>query len=83
MPISGKILPVGKTVENQYELFEFFGETNKGLSRATLLQGLGRTADFNSQVSDADLLAEYCEALVTAVPWLSSFSARFRAEWST
>jgi SEC-C motif len=66
----GKILPVGKKVENQYELFEFFVEANKGLSRATLLQCLGRPADFDplGVVSDADLLGEYCEALVGAVP---------------
>jgi len=66
----GKILPVPKKAENQYELFEFFVEANKELSRATLLQRLGRPADFdpNGAVSDADLLAEYCEALVAAVP---------------
>jgi hypothetical protein len=66
----GKILPVQKTAENQYDLFEFFVKANKGLSRATLLQHLGRPADFdpNGAVSDEDLLAEYCEALVAAVP---------------
>ncbi|HEX4411114.1 MAG TPA: SEC-C domain-containing protein [Xanthobacteraceae bacterium] len=64
----GKILPVGKKVENQYELFEFFVEASKELSRATLLQRLSRPLDFDPQVSDADLLAEYCEALVAAAP---------------
>jgi len=66
----GKIVPVSKKVENQYDLFEFFVEANKGLSRATLLQRLGRPADFDphSTISDADLLAEYCEALVAVVP---------------
>jgi SEC-C motif-containing protein len=66
----GRILSVPKKAENQYELFEFFVEANKGLSRATLLQRLGRPADFDPHgaVSDADLLAEYCEALVAAVP---------------
>jgi len=65
----GKILPVPKKAENEYELFEFFVEANKGLSRATLLQRLGRPAeDPHGAVSDADLLAEYCEALVAAVP---------------
>jgi hypothetical protein len=43
-------------------------DANKGLSRATLLQRLGRPADFDPKVSDGDLLAEYCEALVAAVP---------------
>jgi hypothetical protein len=66
----GKILPVPKRAENQYELFEFFVEANKGLDRATLLQRLGRPSDFDPHgaVSDADLLAEYCEALVAALP---------------
>jgi hypothetical protein len=64
----GMILPVPKNAENKYELFEFFAEANKGLSRATLLQRLGRPADFDPQVSGADLLGEYCEALVAAVP---------------
>ena len=58
----------GKKAENQYDLFEFFVEANKGLPRATLLQRLGRPVDLDPQVSDADLLAEYCEALVGAVP---------------
>src|SRR5262249_35484730 len=38
----GKILPAGKTVDNQYDLFECFVEAYKGLPRATLLQRLGR-----------------------------------------
>jgi hypothetical protein len=73
----GKILPVPKKAENQYELFEFFVEANKGLSRATLLERLGKPADFdpNGAVSDEDLLAEYCEALVAAVPAPAGASA--------
>jgi hypothetical protein len=64
----GKILPTAKRAENQYELFEFFVEANKGLSRTTLLERLGKPADFDPQFGHADLLAEYCEALVSAVP---------------
>ncbi|MFZ3351431.1 MAG: SEC-C domain-containing protein [Xanthobacteraceae bacterium] len=66
----GRILPVNRRVENQYELFEFFIEANRGLSRAILLQCLHKLADFDPLgiVSDEDLLAEYCEALVAAVP---------------
>jgi hypothetical protein len=71
----GKILPVGKTANNQYELFEFFVEANKSLSRATLLQRLSRPSDHNPQICDADLLAEYCEALVAAVPNTAKKSA--------
>lgn len=68
MLTSGRFYQSVKKVENRYELFEFFVEANKGLSRATLLQRLGRPAGFDPQVSDVDLLAEYCEALVGAVP---------------
>lgn len=66
----GKILPVPRKVENQYELFEWLMEANKGLSRATLLQRLGKPADFDPAhaVSDTDLLAKYCEALVALTP---------------
>ena len=53
-------------------------EANKGLSRATLLQRIsGRDLpDLDPQVSDTDLLAEYCEALVAAVPDPAKKSAR-------
>ena len=71
----GRILPVTKKAENQYELFEFFVEASKGLSRSTLLQRLGRPVDFDPQVNDADLLAEYCEGLVAAAPDLGKKSA--------
>jgi hypothetical protein len=66
----GKILPVSKKIENQYELFEWFMEANKGLSRAALLERLGKPAEPDPMqiASDTDLLAEYCEALVAAVP---------------
>jgi hypothetical protein len=66
----GRILPVSKKVENRYELFEWLMDTHKGLSRAVLLERLGKPADFDplQVVNDADLLAEYCEALVAATP---------------
>ena len=53
-PSTGSVLPSTKSM----------------LSRATLLQRLGRPADFdpNGEVSDGDLLVDYCEALVAAVP---------------
>ena len=70
MLISARLLRVSRRVENQYELFEFFIEANRGLSRAILLQCLHKLADFDPLgiVSDEDLLAEYCEALAAAVP---------------
>jgi hypothetical protein len=64
----GRILPVSKRIDNQYELFEWFMEANKTLSRATLLERLGKLPDFDLLVSDTDLLAEYCEALVAMAP---------------
>jgi hypothetical protein len=66
----GRIMPVGKTVENQYELFEWFVEAHKATTRATLLQHLAQAPDISElqKLSDADLLAEYCERLVAAVP---------------
>jgi hypothetical protein len=52
-------------------------EANKGLSRVTLLQRLGRPADFDPQgaVSDTDLLADDCEALIAAVTDLAKKAA--------
>ena len=57
-------------MKDRFELFEFFIESYKGLPRATLLERLGKSADFDPDgaVSDEDLLIEYCEALVAAVP---------------
>ena len=66
----GRVMPVAKKIEKPYELFEWFMETHKSMDRATLLQRLGKPANFDplGLVRDTDLLAEYCEALVAAVP---------------
>ncbi len=66
----GKILPVSRGINDHYELFEWLMEVNKGLSRAVLLQRLsaGGDADALNNKSDAELLSNYCEALVAAVP---------------
>jgi hypothetical protein len=66
----GKIMPVGRTIENQYELFEWFMDAHKTLTRARLLERLAQAPDFAKLqlLSDADLLGEYCERLVAAVP---------------
>jgi hypothetical protein len=45
-------------------------ETNKGLSRTVLLERLsagGNAAPLNDK-SDGELLSDYCEALVAAMP---------------
>jgi hypothetical protein len=66
----GRILPVSKKMENRYELFEWFMEQHKGMPRATLLERLANAPNFDRLLglSDADLLAEYCEALVGVAP---------------
>ncbi len=66
----GRIMPVGRTVENQYELFEWFMDNHKVTSREKLLEWLARAPDFArlQHMSDDDLRAEYCERLVAAVP---------------
>ena len=66
----GEVLPVSKNLKNQYELFEWLMEANKGLTRPTLLERLTRAPNFDAlrKLSDTDLLAEYCEGLVAAVP---------------
>jgi hypothetical protein len=66
----GKLLPVSKAITDRFELFEWFMEANKGLSRAVLLERLsaGGNSDALQHKSDADLLSDYCEALVAATP---------------
>jgi hypothetical protein len=66
----GKILHVSKGIKDRYELFEWFIGNQKGLPRATLLERLSAAPKFAdlTQLSDGDLLAEYCEMLVAAAP---------------
>ena len=66
----GKIQHVGKRIDSKYELFEFFMYSYKGLSRATLLERLAMHPNAGSfaDMSDDDLLAEYCEGMVAASP---------------
>jgi len=68
----GRILPVGKKLEDRYELFEWLMESNKGLSRATLLEALSKAPNFEAlkELNDADLLSVFCEGLVAATPEL-------------
>lgn len=64
----GKIQCVGKKIDSKYELFEFFMEAYKGLDRATLLERLATHPGSPSvaEMSDNDLLAEYCEGVAAA-----------------
>ncbi len=66
----GKIQHVGKRIDSKYELFEFFMDSYKGLSRATLLERLATHPNAGSfaEMSDDDLLAEYCEGMTAASP---------------
>jgi hypothetical protein len=66
----GKVLPVSKRITDRFELFEWFLEANKGLSRAALLERLSISCGTNilKDKSDADLLSDYCEALVAMTP---------------
>ena len=60
----GKVIPVGKTVKTPYELFEFFIDSCKDLSRGELLKRLkaGGHPDVHGMTGD-ELLAIYCEAM--------------------
>lgn len=66
----GKIQHVGKRIDSKYELFEFFMDSYKGLNRATLLERLASHPDAASlaEMSDDDLLAQYCEGMAAASP---------------
>lgn len=64
----GKLQYVGKGVNSSYELFEFFMESYKGLTRKTLLERLTGHPDAAGlgAMSDDELLAVYCEGMVAA-----------------
>ena len=64
----GKLQYVGGKVNSPYELFEFFMESYKGLTRETLLERLAAHpgAAALAGMSDDNLLAEYCEGMVAA-----------------
>jgi hypothetical protein len=70
----GKIIPVSRRVEDRYQLFEWLMEANKGLTRQALLERLSSAPNLGalSELSDVDLLAEYCEALAAATPELKN-----------
>jgi SEC-C motif len=62
----GKIMHVSKRLEGSYDMFEWFMDVNKDLSRATLLEHLSKSPHFEALkgMTDSELLAEYCEGMV-------------------
>jgi hypothetical protein len=64
----GRVQPVQKEVTDRYELFEWFMECHKGLSRQTLLERLAAAPNFDAleSLDDGELLAAYCEGWVAA-----------------
>jgi hypothetical protein len=65
----GKIMPVSKKVTTPYELFEFWLESHKHLSREQLLTQLATHPNIEAlrAMSTDDLLVEYAEAMVAAL----------------
>ena len=61
----GQILPVGGKIDNPFELFEWFVQNHKWMSRAQLLEKLKQVPSpvVRSTMSDDDLLYEYCELM--------------------
>jgi hypothetical protein len=62
----GKIMPVSKGIQDRYGLFEWLMEAYKELPRATLLERVSKAPNFDvlKSMSDSELRAEYCEAMV-------------------
>jgi hypothetical protein len=65
----GKIMPVSKKVTTTYELFEFWLENHKHLSREQLLTQLAMHPNIEAlrTMSTEDLLVEYAEGMVAAL----------------
>lgn len=66
----GEILPVSREVNNEYELFEFFMEAHRSLTRAQLMTRMApyfKAGELDMRTDD-ELLAIYCEGLVAMAP---------------
>jgi hypothetical protein len=66
----GQIVPVTKKVEDRYAFFEWLMESQKGMSRETILKHFANAPDFEhlKNLNDTDLLMEYCERLASSAP---------------
>jgi hypothetical protein len=64
----GRIVPAPKKITDRYSMFEWLMEAHKELSRETLLERLAHSPQFEmlKDLSDDELLAEYCEAMVAS-----------------
>jgi hypothetical protein len=62
----GRFQPVGGRIDSPFELFEWFIECYKGLSREQLLKNLAHAPHIAAlqSMNDQDLLYEYCDMLV-------------------
>jgi hypothetical protein len=65
----GKHLPAGRQITDQFEMFEWLMEANKGMSRVTMLAQLSNMPYFEAlkAASDEELLTIYCECILTAL----------------
>jgi hypothetical protein len=69
----GKILPVSRKVENQYELFEFLVEANRGcLARRSWSASADRRRIRTAQLAIRICSLNTARALVAAVPDLAT-----------
>lgn len=70
----GKLLPVGKKLDNAFDLFEWFVEQYKGLTREQMLERFAGSPDLEvvRALSDEDLLYQFCECMVAATPGVAS-----------
>jgi hypothetical protein len=62
----GKVVQPHKRADTPYELFEFFMYAHRELSREELLKKLASSVPGAAQMPDHELLAIYCEGMVSA-----------------
>jgi hypothetical protein len=64
----GRVQPVSKRADTPQELFKFFMDAHRGLSRDALLQRVAGWPNFAQlkEMGDDDLLAEFCEGMVAS-----------------
>lgn len=64
----GNIVPVSKKIEDRFAFFEWLMESQKGMSRETILKHLASATDFEylKNLNDTDLLMEYCERVASS-----------------
>jgi len=64
----GRVEHVSKHVRSKYDVFEFFMECYKSLSREALLERLAGHPNYDTfgAMEHDDLLAQYCEGMAAA-----------------